>query len=38
MKQYNKNKNIGKFQSFENFTKKINYNDFSGITLYEKAL
>ena len=38
IKLYNKNKNKGKFQSFVNFTKKINDNDFSGFNFYEKAL
>ena len=37
-KLYNKDKNKRKFQSFVNFTKKINDNDFSGFTFYKKAL
>ena len=38
IKLYNRDKNRGKFQSFINFEKKINDNDFSGFTFYEKAL
>ena len=37
-KLYKKDKNNGKFQSFLNFTKKINDYDFLGFTFYKKAL
>ena len=38
MKLGNKDKNKGKFQSFVNFTKKINDNDFLGFNFYKKFL
>ena len=37
MQLHSKDKNKRKFQFFVNFTKKINDNDFSGFTFYEKA-
>ena len=38
MELHNKDKIKGKFQSFVNFTKKINDNDFVGFTFYKMAL
>ena len=38
VKLYDKDKIKGKFQSFGNFTKKLNDNDFLGFTFYKKPL
>ena len=37
IKLYNKIKNKEKLQSFANFTKKTDDNDFSGFTFYKKV-
>ena len=38
MKLYNNDRNKREFQSFVNFTKKINDSYFSGFTFYKKVL